>query len=109
MISRIKYLIALEGLSEKALGARVGVSQQLMNHYLSGRNRMPVAVVIRILEEFPNISAEWLMRGEGDVRKKSDAELMGTMTKVYEELLNDRDKRIRELEKKIAEKKLGAG
>lgn len=110
MISRIKYYIAIKGMTEKGFGASLGLSQQLIHHYMSGRNRMPVEVVMRILEKYPEISAEWLLRGEGDYKKRlHESDVAATMTKVYEELLSDRDKRIRELEMQIAEKKLGAG
>lgn len=106
MINRIKTYIALRGLTEKEFGANVGVSQQMMNYYLSGRSKMPVSVVVRILELYPDISAEWLMRGEGDMKKALGS---NPMMKVYEELLNDRDRRIRELELEIAKKKISAG
>lgn len=109
MIDRIKTFIALSGLNEKALGAEVGVSQQMMNNYLSGACRIPTSVVVRILEVHPELSAEWLMRGEGEMKRVLASNPLASMQKVYEGLLNDRDKRIRELEIKLAEKNIRIG
>ena len=109
MIDRLKTYIAIKGLTEKALGEEVGSSQQMMNQYLSGKTRIPINIVMRILEVYPELSAEWLLRGEGEMKKAKGDKMIGNLQRMYEELLSDRDKRIRELEIKLAERNLKIG
>ncbi len=45
--------------------------------YLNGDNKMPLDFIERILLHFPDVSAEWLMRGDGsmynDTEREADA------------------------------------
>lgn len=69
MIERIREIINIKsrGISEAAFAEKIGMKQQTLNNYIRGVNKLSVAFISIILETFPDISAEWLMRGEGDM------------------------------------------
>lgn len=69
MIERIREIINIKsrGLSEAAFAEKIGMKQQTLNNYIRGVNKLSVAFITIILETFPDVSAEWLMRGEGDM------------------------------------------
>lgn len=65
MIERINELMRKEGLSELQFAKRIGVPQSSVNGYLSGKNTPPTKFLTSVITEFSDVSAEWLMRGEG--------------------------------------------
>ena len=69
MIERIREIINIKsrGISEAAFAEKIGMKQQTLNNYIRGVNKLSVAFITIILETFPDVSAEWLMRGEGDM------------------------------------------
>ena len=69
MVERIKQLISIkrQGMSETAFADSLGMKQQTLNNYVRGVNKLSVSFVSILLESFPDISAEWLMRGEGSM------------------------------------------
>lgn len=68
MIERINELMRKEGLSELQFARRIGVPQSSVNGYLSGKNTPPTKFLTSVIAEFSDVSAEWLMRGEGPMR-----------------------------------------
>ena len=69
MVERIKQLISIksQGMSETAFADSLGMKQQTLNNYVRGVNKLSVSFISILLESFPDISAEWLMRGEGSM------------------------------------------
>ena len=67
IVQRIKSLV------EEKFGARgttsfakaIGVEQVTLSRYLNGSRSLSLDVIEAILRTFPDISAEWLLRGEG--------------------------------------------
>lgn len=56
--------------SLSAFTKAINVGQSTMSEYIN-RGKKPSGVIITaILKQFPDVSAEWLLRGEGDVYKK---------------------------------------
>ena len=48
----------------------IGIEQTLFNNYMIGkRSGMNFDIVDSILATFPDVSAEWLLRGEGEMYK----------------------------------------
>lgn len=65
MIQRIKDIIDFYRLSNAKFAVEIGISVNTLNNYLQGKNKVSLAVVEAILEAFPEVSAEWLIRGKG--------------------------------------------
>ena len=62
---RIKALIEAKGCSVTSFSKKIGIAQTTLNNYFK-YNRYPAYETIRaILQTFPDVSAEWLMRGNG--------------------------------------------
>ena len=69
VIQRIRKVIESRGMSVTALSKALGIVQQTLNRQMSGDGAMPLLTVDKFLSYFPDISAEWLLRGEGDMFK----------------------------------------
>ena len=65
---RIKYVLSEKQISVAELAGsetqRIKFSRQL-----NGHNGLTLPVVVKVLDRFPDISAEWLIRGEGQMDK----------------------------------------
>ena len=65
MISRIKAVLAYSNMTETQFAKRLGVTQSSLNRTMRGATEIQFKLINAILTEFDEISAEWLMRGEG--------------------------------------------
>lgn len=65
MIERIKALIAHLGLSTRAFAIKCGLRQNTLSNQLNGMRELSLPTVSAILSSYPEVSAEWLMRGTG--------------------------------------------
>ena len=71
---RIQRMLKNKRISGNELAKIIGISSTSVYNYLSGEVRAPLSFVSMILESFPDLSAEWLLRGEGEMflpQKKS--------------------------------------
>lgn len=64
---RVNGILANKQVSVNALSKLVGMAQTTLNTQLRGERALSVFVVVKLLEVFPDISAEWLLRGEGEM------------------------------------------
>lgn len=69
MISRIKKLIEYSGLSTRAFALRCGIKDNTFSNQLNGVRDVSLNTITSILLTFENTSAEWLIRGEGEMIK----------------------------------------
>lgn len=67
MIERIKTLIAYLGLSTRAFAIKCGLRQNTLSNQLNGMRELSLSTVAAILDAYPEVSAEWLMRGDGQM------------------------------------------
>lgn len=67
MTSRLKDFIHYTTLTERAFALKCGIPQNTMNYYLSGQRKPSYEAVEKILATFPDLSAEWLTRGNGNM------------------------------------------
>ena len=65
MIGRIKAVLAYSNMTETQFAKRLGITQSSLNRTMRGATEISYKLVNAILTEFDEISAEWLMRGEG--------------------------------------------
>ena len=71
MKERIKKIIKQEGLNVNQFSTIIGVNRSTLSHILSGRNKPSVEVLQKILDHFPLLNANWLLRGSGDIYTKT--------------------------------------
>jgi transcriptional regulator with XRE-family HTH domain len=70
MIERVKLLIKMTSLSVVAFSDKIGVKPVTLNQQLCGKRKLSLDVIASILASFPEVSSEWLLRGEGDMTSR---------------------------------------
>lgn len=71
---RITLILEDKQLSVNALSKLVEMSQTTLNTQLKGERALSANVVAKVLSVFPDVSAEWVMRGVGTMYSKQDAD-----------------------------------
>ena len=61
---RINEYIKSKRYSINALSKLLEVNQRTLNNQLSGNSALSVNIICAILDKFPELSAEWLLRGK---------------------------------------------
>lgn len=69
MVSRIKKIIEQQGISVRAFAIACGINSPTLDRQLKGKMALSLDSVNKILFANPNISSEWLMRGDGPIYK----------------------------------------
>jgi transcriptional regulator with XRE-family HTH domain len=65
MEERLLQLLQSEGINPTKFAERIGVQRSSISHILSGRNKPSYDFIVKILEKFPNLNPDWLLRGKG--------------------------------------------
>lgn len=58
----------MDNLSAAAFAEKVGVQPSSISHILSGRNKPSLEFIQKILTQFPNVSADWLITGNTKIK-----------------------------------------
>ncbi|MCR5454550.1 MAG: helix-turn-helix domain-containing protein [Bacteroidales bacterium] len=69
MTERLQKIMDYAGVSPNKFAAILGIQRSSISHMMSGRNNPSLTVVQKILKSYPDISAEWLLFGEGNMLK----------------------------------------
>lgn len=106
IVERIMELVVLKAKSKREFSSMIDIEQTLFNNYMIGkREGMNFDIVDAILRTFPEVSAEWLLRGEGSmfIEQASPASnvIPAGMTGVYDAVIKGKDERIKELETEV--------
>lgn len=115
MITRIIHLINFYGLSTRGFALKCGMNQPTLDRMLKGINALNLNCVSSILLCCPEVSAEWLLRGEGEMLKQDmstkELERISKLTNVVESLqdvidakngtISDLQERIKHLEAQL--------
>lgn len=90
MITRIQTLKNFYGLSTRSLAIHCGMNQPTVDRMLKGINAININFISSLLSAFPDVSAEWLLRGEGEMLKQDissrELERINKLTNVVESL-----------------------
>ena len=71
---RVKLVLEDKSISVNALSKQINVAQATLNPQLRGDRTLAANIVQKILTAFPDVSAEWLMRGVGNMSINQDAD-----------------------------------
>lgn len=63
---RINLIIQQYSLTPSKFADVIGVQRSNISHILSGRNKPSLDFILKVLEKFPDISSDWLIKGEED-------------------------------------------
>ena len=116
MLERLRGVRASKAKSVNNFAKLIGMSQTTVNGIMLGSRGVSVDIIVAVLTAFPDISAEWLMRGEGEMLRSEEVaqnaliseETIAHYTSVinsYETLLANRDEQIRKLELELIQVK----
>lgn len=67
MKERIEKIMELEQLSASKFADAIGVQRSSISHILSGRNKPSLELVNKILDQFQQVNADWLLLGKGEM------------------------------------------
>lgn len=111
--NRINDVLKEKGLTENSVAAGVSAVQSRLNSQLSHGGKITLDTILRILDACPDISADWLLRGTGEMRKSTkitgansvtgrNATVIGQQTAILSEnfvrdMLAEKDKQIQTL------------
>lgn len=111
--NRINLLLKEKGITQNAVAAGDAPAQKRLNSQLSHGAAISLDSILRVLAACPDVSADWLLRGTGDMYRASsitgahsvtgkNATVMGQQTAVLSEnfvrdMLAEKDKQIQTL------------
>ncbi len=68
MNNRILQIFEHSKLSRIDFANKLGISNAVLSHIASGRNKASLDLIMSILENFPTININWLLKGEGEMQ-----------------------------------------
>lgn len=71
MIERIKAIMNHYNLSVNAFSAKIGANQVTINQQMNGDRKVSLDTILKIINSFDLISAQWLLTGKGEMFKSS--------------------------------------
>ena len=88
VLQRVKELSDIMGYkSETKFAEAIGIKQRTLNQQLTGLRALSLDTVLAILSSFDGLSAEWLLRGRGEVMEEDNMKnAMGDMLTKLEDL-----------------------
>ena len=72
MTERIKEILMQYNLSPSAFADKINVQRSSISHILSERNKPSLDLIQKILDTFPEIDLNWLIKGEGNLNTGQD-------------------------------------
>lgn len=109
MKERILTIIQVLAIPERRFALHCGLKQNTLLDQLHGTSQVTLKTVMAILEAFPEISAEWLLRGVGEMKLAESpvmvAEGMAATINDLTATIQEKNTLIAMLHKKIEEKK----
>lgn len=98
---RIKEFLNFKRISVNSLSKQLNITQTTLNRQFNGTVTLSVEAVLAVLEHFPELSAEWLLRGIGQMIQnapKTETELSAVCIDQAKEIYRLKQ-RISELER----------
>lgn len=69
MKDRVIQVMEREGMSPSRFAEEIGIQRAAMSHITSGRNKVSLDVVMKILDRFPYVNSDWLLFGKGNIQR----------------------------------------
>lgn len=68
---RVRMILRENKTNPTKLSKLFGLNQKTLNNQINADTQLSVSIILLILEHFPSISAEWLLRGKGEMYLQS--------------------------------------
>lgn len=110
---RVAHLLKYKNISIDFVSKETGISQAILNKQINGELAISAKTIIILLKYYSDVSAEWLIRGDGEIEKginsnsslvanSNGQKLLIEFNKQTELLLKEKDDTIRDLQLKLA-------
>ena len=88
IVERIKRIISDNGLTNSSFADKIGVPRSTISHILSGRNNPSLDIIIKILDSFDEINADFLLKDEAStpVIARENKDFVNTNLTLFPEL-----------------------
>ena len=100
MEKRIKQIIDYYGLNPYSMEQKIHVSEGTISKFLAHKIGMKVPTLEKILENFPDVSSDWLLLGKGEMLRseaQKTAPSSAEAEKIWKEILADKENKIEAL------------
>ena len=67
MINRINLILRAKNISARQFAEEIGIQPSGMSHIMSGRNNPSLDFVTKVIRRYPEIDANWLLLGKGEM------------------------------------------
>jgi transcriptional regulator with XRE-family HTH domain len=87
-------------LTRQDFANKIGISNAVLSHISSGRNKASTDLIINILTNFDDISPDWLLFGHGDMLKSQKGQSIDLVKKdlIYRlDMINNKQKELEAL------------
>lgn len=74
LLDRLKAIVVYSGLSERAFALKCGIKQPTLDKQLRGTRSVSIETIIAVANQYSEISADWLLCGEGEMLRSSNKE-----------------------------------
>lgn len=90
VLQRVRQFMKKEHLTNKGLAGVLEMTEANLSNKLNGIRKIDLSTLCVLLDKFPDLSAEWLLRGEGNMYKSKNYDqpkmsfgqfLLSTLTK----------------------------
>lgn len=106
LTERFKELISAKSASVLDFSRLIGVAQTTLNSQLSSTKGVSSNVILLTLDAFPDVSAEWLLRGKGEMliasspneKKEEEAHAESLFRNVLVEFMSMVNKRLKSID-----------
>lgn len=71
VLQRIRSIIKQKRISINALSGMIGMPQVTLNRQMSGESSMTLDTFVSIMNKFPEVPLDWVIRGEGNMMKEN--------------------------------------
>lgn len=99
---RIVQIMEKEGHTVSTFARKLGISWTSANNIVSGRNAPNYETIVKIIESFDNIDANWLVMGKKGA-KGTDAEKLYSIISTQQKTIENQQKTIDRLTEKLVE------
>lgn len=82
VLQRVRELARYYNLSDNAFAKKIGIPQATLSGWYNLGRTPSMDMITTLLCVFPNLSAEWLLRGEGKMFKEDDSSAVNSKTNI---------------------------
>ncbi len=79
MVNRINEILKRYNLTAAKFADKLEVPRSTISHILSERNKPSLEFIQKVLTQYPEISTNWLIKGEGSFYKKGEPDLFSQL------------------------------